>query len=158
RAQWVTMQGGKPIVVAADDIGCQEWVVGRMQSGSHVLLAGNGPTLAFTMAGTVSHVLGNYRTTGLYDASAGHALAADGNLTAALSRGVVTIHAARTRELTLRTAGARSVALRGSTVVTTTAAGRLNVYRGSRLVHSWRLPSGTRPQVHLQYGIAVVTT
>ncbi|HZS24220.1 MAG TPA: hypothetical protein VFA30_04460 [Gaiellaceae bacterium] len=158
RAQWVTMQQGKPVVVAADDIGCQEWVVGRLPSGSHVLIAGDGTTLAFTTAGRISHVLGSYRTAGLYEASGVQALAADGTLTAVLAHGLVTIHAAQTRELTLPAAGAQSVALRGSTVVTTTASGRLDVYRAARLVHSWPLPSGARPRVDLRYGIAVVTT
>jgi hypothetical protein len=158
RAQWVTMQLGKPIVVAADDIGCQEWVVGRPASRSRVSLAADGTMLAFTLQGRVTDVLGNYRTSGLYGAMRVNALAADGNLTAVLQRQLVTIHNARARELTLRTAGAQSLALRGSTVVTTTAAGRLNVYRASRLLHSWRLPSGARPHVDLQYGIAVVST
>src|SRR5256885_10270170 len=30
RAQWTTRQHGRPIVVAADDIGCQEWVISRL--------------------------------------------------------------------------------------------------------------------------------
>ena len=158
RAQWVTMQQGKPVIVAADDIGCQEWVVGRLAPRSHLSMAGDGTMLAFTMRGRVTDVLGNYRTSGLYGAARVHALAADGNLTAVLEQQRVTIHNARAHELTLRTVGAQSLALRGSTVVTTTAAGRLNVYRAGRLQHSWPLPSGTRPHVDLQYGIAVVTT
>jgi hypothetical protein len=158
RAQWVTIQHGKPVVVAADDIGCQEWVVGRLASRSHVSLAADGTMLAFTLRGRITDVLGNYRTSGLYGAARVHALAADSNLTAVLSRERVTIHDARARELTFRTGGAQSLALRGSTVVTTTAAGRLNVYRAGRLEHSWPLPSGTRQSVDLQYGIAVVTT
>jgi hypothetical protein len=158
RAQWVTMQQGKPVVVAADDIGCQEWVVGRPASRSQVSLAADGTMLAFTLRGRVTDVLGNYRTSGLYGASGVNALAADGDLTAVLHRDLVTIHDARAPELTLRTVGAQSLALRGSTVVTTTSAGRLNVYSTGRLLHSWPLPSGARPHVDLQYGIAAVTT
>ncbi len=158
RAQWVTMQHGKPVVVAADDIGCTEWVVGRLAPRSHVSLAADGTTHAFTLRGHVTGVLGNYRTSGLYAAARVNALAADGNQTAVLERERVTIHHQRARQLTLRTVGARSLALRGSIVVTTTASGRLNVYRTGRLQHSWRLPSGTRPHVDLQYGIAVVST
>jgi hypothetical protein len=157
RAQWVTMQHGKPVVVAADDIGCQEWVVGRPPSRSHVSLAADATMLAFTLRGHISVVLGDYRSSSLYGVARVDALAADGRLTAVLAEGRVTIHAGRAHKLTFRTPGAQALALRGSTVVTTTA-GRLNVYRAARLQHSWPLPSGTRPSVDLQSGIAVVAT
>lgn len=158
RAQWVTTQHGKPVVVAADDIGCQEWVVGRLQAPMHLSLAADGTMHAFTLPGRVADILGNYRSSGLYGSEHVQALAADGNLTAALARERVTIHQARLPELSFVARGADSLGLRGRTVVTTTAAGRLNVYRSGRLAHSWRLPAGTRPGVDVQYGIAVVTT
>jgi hypothetical protein len=158
RAQWVTSQHGKPVVVAADDIGCQEWVVGRLPSRTHLALAADGGMLAFTLPGRINDILGTYRASSLYGVTHVHALAADGNLTAVLARERVTIHEARARQMTFRAAHAQSLALRGSTVVTTTASGRLNVYVSGLLRHSWRLPRGTRPGVDLQYGIAVVTT
>ena len=64
----------------------------------------------------------------------------------------------RPRLMTSRASRAQSLAIRGSTVVTTTGTGRLNVYASGLLRHSWRLPAGTRAGVDLQYGIAVVTT
>ena len=79
-----------------------------------------------------------------------NALAADGNQTAVLERERVTIHHQRARQLTLRTVGARSLALRGSIVVTTTASGRLNVSAGpapAQLAASVGHASARRPSV-----------
>jgi len=158
RAQWVTTQRGKPVVVAADDVGCQEWVVGRLPARSRVALAADETMLAFTIRGQIADVLGDYRATGLYGAARVDDLAAHGRLTAVLSNGRVSIRDGRALALTSRTPGARSLALRGSTFVTTTLAGRLNVYSAGRLQHSWPLPAGAHQRVDLQYGIAVLTT
>jgi hypothetical protein len=158
RAQWVTTQSGRPVVVATDDIACEEWVVGRLHGVGRPALAGDGPMLAFALAGHVATILENYRTETMYGLHGVHALAADGATTAALTRQLVTIHDARARERAFRAAGAQSLAIRRGTVVTTTAGGRLDVYRAGRLVHSWPLPAGTRPGVDLQYGIAAVAT
>jgi hypothetical protein len=158
RAQWVTAQNGRPVIVATDDIACEEWVVGRLHSAGRPALAGDGTMLAFALAGHVTTVLQNYRTADLYPLRGVQALAADGATTAALTRHLVTVHDAGAPERTFSTAGAQSLAVRGSTVATTTSAGRLDVYRAGRLVHSWPLPAGTRPGVDLQFGIAVVAT
>jgi hypothetical protein len=156
RAQWVTAQHGRPIVVAADDIGCQEWVVARTRSATALSLAADGSMLAFTLGGRVNDVLGNYRASDLYTLGGVQALAVNGNITAALARQSVTIHDERTRQQTFRALEADALAVRGSTVVTTTSTGRLNVYRHGAFVRSWQLPAGVQRGVDLQYGIAVV--
>lgn len=59
--------------------------------------------------------------------------------------GGVTIHDERAPRL-VPNRGARSLELRGATVVTTTATGRLNVYSGARLQHSGGFrPAPARP-------------
>ena len=161
RAQWVTTQYGKPIVVAADDIGCQEWVVGRLIAPP--VLAADGTMVAFSLPGRSSssiEVVGkHYRSSDLYGLSGRiHGLAADGRRTAVLDAGRVTIHDARAMQQTFRVRGGRALALRGPTVVTTTSSGRLDVFRSGQLLHSWPLPASAAPQVDLQYGIAVVST
>ncbi len=167
RAQWITFQNKRPIVVAADDIGCQEWVVRRLpqQRGlSFGGIAAGGAMLTFALTGrthsSVGVVTGNYRSRDLYGAAGTiHALSADAAHTAVLwSNGRIDVraHSGRTLE-TFAAPTATSLALRGNVVVATTRTGRLNVYSSGQLVHSWRLPSGARNRVDLQYGIAVVT-
>src|SRR5205085_6545199 len=53
RAQWLTVYRGRPMLVAADAIGCQEWVIRRLSDlGRRISVAGlgaDGPTLAFAL-------------------------------------------------------------------------------------------------------------
>jgi hypothetical protein len=172
RAEWITLHRGRPMVVAADDIGCEEWVISRLSDrGRHWALAGvagNGTTLAYALVarshgGTisrVSRVTGTYRAHGIFDvAGSVRALSVDGWRTAALAAdGSITVRGYRGRvHRSFRSPGATSIALRGSRLVAA-APGRLDVYslRTGRALHRWTLPAGARG-VDLQYGAAVVT-
>ena len=167
RAQWVTSQHGSPVVVAADDIGCQEWVIRRLADLPGVSLHGiaaDGANVAFALAGrgssSVGVLTGSYRGIGIYGVRGlVRAISADGFRTAVLSGHRIQVHGAHGGTFrTIVAPGATAVALRGNMLVATTATGRLDVYAGTMLAHSWRLPAGTLPHVDLQYGIAVVTT
>jgi hypothetical protein len=168
RAQWVTQQHGRQLVVAADDIGCQEWVISRLSQRPGLSLGGlaaDGTTLAFALTGrthsSVGGVTGGYRSQDLYRVTGTiRALSADGMHTAVLwSTGRIEV---RNRNGTLLQAftvpGAASLALRGNVVAATTRAGRLAVYASGKRVNSWPLPAGARHAVDLQYGLAVLTT
>ena len=168
RAQWITRQNGRPIVVAADDIGCQEWVISRLPQKPAGLsfggIAADGTTLAFALTGrthsSVGIVTGKYRSRDLYGATGSiRSLSADEMHTAVLwSNGRIDVRAGNGSTLeTFAAPTATSLALRGNVVVTTTRTGRLDVYSSGKRIHSWPLPAGTRHQVDLQYGVAVVT-
>jgi hypothetical protein len=163
RAQWVTMQDGRPIVVAADDIGCQEWVISRLSAKPGFRLAADGANLAFALAGrtrsSVGTLTGAYRSRDLYrPAGSIRAIAADGYNTAVLSSGRIDVRTRLGRSLVAFEApNATSLAMRADTIAATTRFGRLDVYRGGLRMHSWRLPTGTAPHVDLHFGIAVVT-
>jgi hypothetical protein len=163
RAQWVTSQEGRPIVVAADDIGCQEWVISRLSTKPGFALAADGGNLAFALVGrkhsSVDTVTGGYRSRDLYGlGGAIHSMSADRYHTAILSNGRIDVRSSRGSALAAYSApNATAVALRGDTVAATTRLGRLDVYRGNARVHSWRLPAGTAPRVDLHFGVAVVT-
>ena len=166
RAQWVTQQHGRPIVVAADDIGCQEWVISRLaqRPGFSVgAIAADGATQAFALVSrrhsSVGLVTGTYRGVGLYGLPGTiRAMSADGYRTAVLTGRRIDVRTLHGRSLgTLAAPNATSVSFRGNTVVTTTRGGRLDVFVAGKRTHSWPLPSGTRPHVDLQFGIAVVT-
>jgi hypothetical protein len=167
RAQWITRQNGKAIVVAADDIGCQEWVVSRLSQRSGFSFGGiaaDGATLAFALTGrthsSVELVTGTYRSRDLYGAAATvRSLSAYAAHTAVLwSNGRIDVRTRSGGTLeTFAAPTASALALRGNVVVTTTRTGRLDVYSSGKRVHSWPLPVGTRHAVDLQYGIAVVT-
>lgn len=172
RAEWVTLQNGRPVLVAADDVGCQEWVIRRLSDpGPRLSLAGiaaHGTTLAFALVhrsrgGSVSQVgrvSAAYRN---HDAfrlqTVVRAVSADSGRIAVLSiDGAIDVRARSGRLIrALSAPGATSLALRRNRLVTTRD-GRLDVYSvhtGARL-HSWLLPAGAS-HVDLQYGIAVVT-
>ena len=86
------------------------------------------------------------------------AMSADGYRTAVLTGRRIDVRTLHGRSLgTLAAPNATSVSFRGNTVVTTTRGGRLDVFVAEKRTHSWPLPSGTRPHVDLQFGIAVVT-
>jgi hypothetical protein len=167
RAQWMTNQNGRAIIVAADDIGCQEWVISRLplrHGYSFAGIAADGSTLAFALGGrmhsSVGMVTGTYRSRDLYGATGTiRSLAADSAHTAVLwSDGRIDVRARNGSTLeTYAAPTAASLGLRGNVVVATTRTGRLDVYSAGRQVHSWPLPVGTRHPVDLQYGIAVVT-
>jgi hypothetical protein len=163
RAQWVTIQDGRPIVVAADDIGCQEWVISRLSANPGFRLAADGANLAFALAGpthsSVGALTGAYRSRDLYSlAGTINAITADGDNTAVLSNGRVDVRTRLGRSLVaLETPNATSLSMRGDTIAATTRSGRIDIYRKGSRVHSWRLPRGTAPRVDLHFGIAVVT-
>ena len=171
--QWVTYQHGRAALLAADDIGCKEWVIDRLSdhpgSTSLAAFAAHGATLAFalvqrTHAGPVSLVGGvaaSYRASSLYRVpGAARALSVDGYRTALLTTdGRVDVRGYGGRTFrSFRARSATMLALRGR-IVAATAGRRLDVYSVStgRRLHSWRLPAGTRPRVDVEYGIAVVT-
>jgi hypothetical protein len=173
RAQWVTQQRGRPMLVAADDIACQEWVIRRLADGPHGIslagIAADGPNLAFALARTrngsaVSRV---GRITGLYRGrnvslrlSRVVGLSASSWRVAVLSRdGLVAVENRAGRLVrSLRVHGATSIALGRDRLAVVTRSGRLGVYSlaTGRRIHEWRLPAGAG-HVDLQYGIAVVT-
>ena len=167
RAQWITRQNGRSIVVAADDVGCQEWVIQRLPQRPGFSLGGiaaDGATLAFALTGrvhsSVGMVTGTYRTRDLYGATGTiRSLSANAAHTAVLwSNGRIDVRALHGRLLESFSAPtAVSLALRGNVVVTPTRSGRLDVYTAGRRVHSWPLPVGARDSVDLQYGVAVMT-
>jgi hypothetical protein len=169
RAEWVTLHRGRPMLVAADDIGCVEWVVRRLSdlpsAWSFAALAGNGPTLAYALRSgssrsQVARVGGDYRARFLFDVRGRvRAVAADGWRTAVLIRdGTIAVrrYGGRTYRL-LQAPGATAIALRGNRLVATTR-DSLDVYSvpAARLVHRWPLPRGAG-KVDVQYGTAVVT-
>lgn len=173
RAQWVTLHRGRPMLVAADDIGCEEWVIRRLSDlGRRVSLAGiaaDGPTLAFALVdrsatpivSDVGRVTGEYRAPDVFRVrNAVRSISADSRRIAALAaNGSIDVRTDRgtpVRSFTAR--GATSVALGGDVLAATTRDGHLLVYSvstGSQ-VNSWMLPAGAG-HVDLQYGVAVVT-
>jgi hypothetical protein len=173
RAAWTTVVRSRPMLVAADGIGCQEWVIRRLSGlGRHISLAGiagDHRTLAFALVNragaspvtAVGRVTGGYRGRNLVRLRRSvQAVSADGWRIATLgangSVDVSTYSGFRLR--TLATSRATSLALRRNLLAVTTSNGRLDVYgipTGRRL-HSWLLPAGAS-HVDLHYGIAVVT-
>lgn len=173
RAQWITLHRGRPMIVAADDIGCQEWVIQRLSDRGHRIslagIAADGPTLAFALVNRsarssvsdIGRVTGGYRSQNVFRVRGTvHALSAHGGRIAVLAaNGTISVRTesgAPVRSFVSR--GATSLALSGSALAVT-AHSRLHVYSVStgRLLHSWTLPAGAA-HVDLQYGIAVVTT
>lgn len=173
RAQWVTLDRGRSMLVAADDIRCQEWVIRRLSDLAHgVRLAGiaaDGPTLAFALVNRsrhstssqvglvtpgyrghdIFHVGETVRAMSAYDGRVA-VLAADGSVRVRTESGVAI------RSFVAR--GATTLALGAKVVVVTTRDNRLGIYSvaSGRLLHRWMLPRGAA-HVDLQYGIAVVT-
>jgi hypothetical protein len=167
RAQWVTLQNGRPIVVAADDIGCQEWVIsrpGQLPGFSLGAIAADGAAHTFALVSgarsSVALVTGGYRGVDRYALPGTiRAMSADDYHTAVLTSGRIDVRTLYGRLIATSAAPhATSLALRRNVVVTTTRDGRLDVFVAGTRTHSWHLPAGTQPHVDLQFGIAVVTT
>jgi hypothetical protein len=173
RAEWVTLQHGRPLLVAADDIGCQEWVIRRLSDlGPHLSLAGiaaHGTTLAFALVdrtqgrvvSQVARVSAGYRSQESFRLRAAvRAVSADSGRIAVLGNdGSIEVRTTNGRLIRRLTApGATSLALRRNLLVTTTRDGRLGVYSAltGEPLHRWKLPAGAT-DVDLQYEIAVVT-
>jgi hypothetical protein len=173
RAEWITLHRGRPMVVAADDIGCQEWVIQRLSDrGERISLAGvaaDGPTLAFALVNRsatspvsdIGRVTGRYRSQQIFRVpSAVHALSADdGRIAVLAANGMISVRTENGVPLRSFVArGASSLALSGSALAVTSHDGRLHVYSMStgRQLHSWKLARAAS-HVDLQYGIAVVT-
>jgi hypothetical protein len=173
RAEWVTLQDGRPVLVAADDIGCQEWVIRRLSDpGPRLSLAGiaaHGTTLAFALVhrsdgrvvSQVGRVSPAYRNQDAFRLrTVVRAVSADSGRIAVLAGDRSIDVRSRSGKLirAVTASGATAIALRRNRLVTTRD-GRLDVYSvhtGARL-HSWPLPAGAAAHVDLQYGIAVVT-
>jgi len=168
RAEWVTTHRGRPMLVAADGIGCQEWVIRRLSElGPRTALgalAGDGNTLVFSVVNgpstTVGRVTGPYRGRDLAsvpgtvrDVSADRGQI--GTLTASGAITLNSIHGFRRR---LDVPGVTSFAVHRNLVVATTRQGRLDVLAlpTARRVHSWPIPARAA-HVDVQYGIALVT-
>jgi hypothetical protein len=163
RLIWTTRYGNRTRVLAASTIGCKEWVVSRLATGTPgAALAGDGPVLAYGQQGSVAVVEADsdkwYGEPLSQSAARVAAISVDSGQVATLYRnGTVTV---------LRTSGglvssfaagpARAIALRGNTVVVLRD-GRLDVYRADTglLAHSWRVSADAR-SVGLHYGIAVM--
>jgi len=172
RMQWVTWVKGRAMVVAADAIGCQEWVLERLAdagTGTGLAgIAGGGGTLALalTQAGRPSVVapVGIPRDT--YRVARGWmvggvvtGLAAERNVLAyTTNEGIVVRRAHGGPITTIAAAGVTSLAMSGNMVAATRGSGRLDVFsaRSGRLLSSTLLPAGAG-HVDLQYGIATVT-
>jgi hypothetical protein len=168
RAQWLTMHRGRPMLVAADAINCQEWVIRRLSDlpadASVNAIAGDRSILTYAQGGgfggQIGRLTGGYRVQNVFDF--GHSvrqIAADGGRLAVLgSDGSIEVRTGS--GVLLREfppSGVTSVGLSGKLLAAATSNGRLNVYSlatGER-VHAWRLPAGAG-HVDLQYGIAVV--
>jgi hypothetical protein len=157
RAQWVTRQDGTRVIVAADAIGCREWVIGRTDTVPTI--AADGATLAYAVPHSLSILRGNYRTEQVAASwLIPMAIAADGPRTAVLTERRILIANRKGTELaSIAARSARAIAMRGETVVATTRYGTLEVFLRGRRTHSWPLPSGARRAVDLHYGIATVT-
>ena len=172
-AQWVTHHRGRPMLVAADAIGCKEWVIRRLSdAGAGTELSGiaaDGRTLAFALVdrsqraawSDIDVVTRAYRERSVFRVTgAVRSISADARRIAVLSAdGSVQTRTTKGRLLqSFDVHGATSLALGGRTLVVTTRRGRLDVFSLStaQLLHSWRLPMGSA-HVDLQYGIAVVT-
>lgn len=167
RAEWITTHRGRPMLVAADGIGCQEWVIRRLSElGPRTALgalAGDGNTLVFSVENgpvtTVGRVTGPYRGRDLAGVpGAVRALSADRWQIGALTTGgTITLNSVHGFRRHVNVPGATSFAVRGSAVVATTRQGRLAVVSLSgRRLHSWAIPAGAS-HVDVQYGIAIVT-
>jgi hypothetical protein len=173
RAQWVTLHRGRPMLVAADDIGCQEWVIRRLSDlGRGISLAGiaaDGPTLAFALVNRspqltvsdVGRVTGAYRADDVFRVhNTARSVSVDSRRIAVLAANgsidVRTEDGTPVRSFVAR--DATSLALSGNTLAATTGNGRLLVYSVStgRRLNSWALPPRAG-HVDLQYGVAVVT-
>ncbi len=173
RAQWVTLDRGRPMLIAADDIGCQEWVIRRLSDLQHGVgfagIAADGSTLAFALVNRFRHFTSSQvglvtpgyrgreifrlgetvRAMSAYDGSVA-VLAGDGSVRVRTKSGVAI------RSFVAR--AATTMALGGKVLVVITRDYRLGVYSlaNGRLLHRWLLPKGAA-HVDLQYGIAVVT-
>jgi hypothetical protein len=172
RAEWVTTHRGRPMLVAADGIGCQEWVIRRLSElgprTALAALAGDGQTLAFSVvsrssrgsATTVGRVTGPYRGRDLARLpGVVRAVSADrGQIGALTTGGTITLNSIQGFHRRLDVPGATSFAVRRNLVVATTRQGRLEVVSlpTGRRLHSWAIPAGAS-HVDVQYGIAVVT-
>jgi hypothetical protein len=173
RAQWVTTHRGRPMLVAADAIDCQEWVIRRLSDLPHGAsvgaVAGDRSVLAYAQrdpgspAGSrIGRLTGGYRGHDVFRlATDVRQISADGGRVAVLgSDGSIEVRTAggvlRQR---IESAGATSVALSGNLVAATTPAGTLAVYStvSGRLLRTWKLPARAG-HVDLQYRIAVVGT
>jgi hypothetical protein len=161
------------MLVAADDIACQEWVIRRLSDLKHDIglagIAADGSTLAFALvdrsrrvtSSAVGPVTPGYRGQDIFRVgSAVRAMSAyDGRLAVLAADGstrVRTESGVAIRSFVAR--GATTLALGAKTLVVTTRDYRLAVYSvaSGRLLHRWMLPRGAA-HVDLQYGIAVVT-
>ena len=173
RAQWLTMHRGQPMLVAADAIGCQEWVIRRLSdlSGRVSLpaLASSDGLQAFAVVdrsrrsatSEIGLISAGYRGVDSFRVdTATRALAADGRRLAILGAdGIVDVRTAGGQRIAAFPAPtATSLSLRQNLVAVTTSSGRLDVYstRTGKLVRSRQLPAGAG-HVDLQYGIAVAT-
>jgi hypothetical protein len=171
RAEWVTTHRGRAMLVAADGVGCQEWVIRRLSElGPRTALgalAGDGETLAFSVvdrsaarpATTVGRVTGPYRARDLARLpGAVRAVSADRWQLGALTLdGTISLNRSGGFRRQLHVPGATSFAVRRNLVVATTRQGRLEVFRlpDGRPLHSWAIPAGAS-HVDVQYGIAVL--
>ena len=168
RAEWVTTHRGRPMLVAADGIGCQEWVIRRLSElGPRTALgalAGDGNTLVFSVvngrATTVGRVTGPYRGRELASVPGTvRDVSADrwqiGTLTAGGAITLNSVHGFRRR---LDVPGATSFAVHRNLIVATTRQGRLEVLSlpTGRRLHSWAIPARAS-HVDVQYGIALFT-
>lgn len=173
RAQWIALHRGRPMVVAADDIGCQEWVIQRLSDqDNRISLAGiaaDGPTLAFALVNrsarspvsNIGRVTGGYRSQKVFRVrGVVHALSADdGRIAVLAGNGMISVRTENGFALrSFVSRGASSLALSGTLLAVIAHNGRLHVYSIStgRQLHSWRL-AARASHIDLQYGIAVVT-
>ena len=157
RAEWLVTQNGASRLIAGSPL-CQEWVLGRYgTTGAVSALAGDGATLAFAAGSNgrtiVSVVNGKYRPVAIASGSGRPTLAADGTRVAILwPNGRLELRSRSGVLLgTWHTAGT-TIALQGRELVTL-GSGRLEVYVGGALVHTWRVPASARG-VDLQNGLA----
>lgn len=168
RAQWVATYRGRPMLVAADAIDCQEWVIRRLSDlRPRISLAGmaaNGSTIVYALdngAGSrVGRVTGRYRGQDIFSLRlpVRQVATADERIAVLGTDGTIEVRTAGGRLLRrVESPGANSLALDGG-LLATTAHGRIDIYRvaSGRLLRSWPLPAGSG-HVDLQYRLAVVT-
>jgi hypothetical protein len=175
RIEWVTRYGASTTVLAASTIACKEWVVTRLRSepGGDSLggVAGDRGVLAFALgrherelrgASSLATVGGRWRARTIADGGGiPTAVSVDGNRIATLRQdGTVDVRrrdGSLVRELAPK---AVSISLRDDRLVVLTREHTVAVYSvptGAELGR-WPTPAGTRPEIDVYYGVAVLTS
>jgi hypothetical protein len=171
----VTTYGRTQTLISSTIVKCVERVIARARSGGSGGttirgLAGDGGPMAYALSpqatgsggsGRIGFLLGQRPTGIAQSSSAPVQLSADrGRFAVLRADGRVDVLQDGRVLQKFAPAGARAVALRAERLVVLTKRKTLDVFSlgDGDLLHSWPLPSGTRPAVDVHFGVAVFTS